>query len=366
MPDLGINYRLDIEVLTPLHIGSGTVLRQGFDFMIAQGRTYRLNEDIILSDRWPEDPAQQAMFLRQPPAHLLEKDDLHAHPEYFRYVLDGEPSLHEIREAIKTAEDHPYLPGSSLKGALRTALLRALTEERDFHRGDFGRAGNNRDAKRAGQPLERDLLGRDPLRDVLRAVQVGDSSQLSKSALELTKVQMVPGLDVDVEAIPRGACLTAPLRIDTWLLEQRGKRGLKWTDNLVHHIAQLGHAAQITGKRRIRDEMIYHVEQKEVAPATFYGKLLDKIQSQSWHLNTFVIQVGFAAGWRAKTIIGGMDNNNPLLEQLVKEFHLDRGGGKESRGYKRGEPFPKVRHLAYVSNNPSLPLGWLKVQIVRI
>ena len=365
MPDLGTNYRLDIEVLTPLHIGSGTLLRRNFDFTIHQGRTYRLNEDAILSDRWPEDPAEQDLFLRQPLANLLEKGDFQAHREYFRYILGG-PASGEVREALKTAHDQPYLPGSSLKGALRTALLRALTEKKPFRRADFGRAGSARDAKWAGRPVEQRLLGRDPNHDIFRAVHVGDSSPLATTALTLTKIQLAPGINVNVEAIPRGAHLTASLRIDTWLLAQRGQRDLAWTSTLAERVAQIHRAAQITGKRRLRDEMIYHLERKEGIPVTFYGKLLEKVQGSAWPRNTFVIQVGFATGWRAKTLIGGMDNHDPLLAQIVQEFRLDRGGGRQSRGYQRGQPFPKSRHLAYSGRLPSLPMGWLKVQMVGL
>ncbi len=365
MPEtLGINYRLEIEVLTPLHIGSGVTLKQGFDFEVRNNLTYRLNEDVILNDKWPDDPAQQRIFLNQPLANLLEPGDFAAHPEYFRYTLRGAPALKEIRECIRDAHGRPYIPGSSLKGALRTALLRALTGKRTFQRGDFGPSGKASEAKEAAKRLEQEQFGRDPNRDVLRAIHLSDSAPLSTAALTLQRVQMVPKLNIDVEAIPRGARLTAALRIDTWLLEQRGKRGLEWSDTLAQYTRRIVKAAQFIAVRRLQHEWQYHANRKDTAAATFYGKLFEEANSDTWPKDEFLIQVGFATGWRAKTVLGGLSDDDPLLERIVHDFNLDRGGGRQSRGYTRGQPFPKARHLAWVGNNPALPMGWLRVRVV--
>lgn len=366
MPDaLGINYRLEIEVLTPLHIGSGVTLKQGFDFEVSNGLTYRLNEDIILADKWPSDPAQQRLYLNQPLANLLETGDYRAHPEYFRYTLRGAPAMKEIREAIRDVQGRPYIPGSSLKGALRTALLRGLTSKQVFQRGDFGPSEDPREAKAAASRLEKSLLGRDPNRDVLRAIQMSDSSPVSTAALTLQQVQMVPGLNIDVEAIQRGTRLTATLRIDTWLLQQSGQRGLEWTQQVTDYTRRITEVAQHIAIRRLQHEWQYHANRKDAAVATFYDKLFQEANSDAWPKDEFFLQVGFATGWRAKTVLGGLSDEDPLLEQIVHDFNLDRGGGGQSRGYTCGEPFPKARHLAWVGNAPALPLGWLLVTVVQ-
>ncbi len=362
MPEsLGTNYRLDIEVLTPLHIGSGALLLRGFDFDVPNSTTtYRLNEDTILEDKWPDDPAQQRLFLGRPLTDLLERDDYHKHPEYIRYTLSGTPVLREIRECIKDARDRPYIPGSSLKGALRTTLLRVQTDKRVFQRADFGRAGGAREAKSADDMLEKEELGRDPNRDVFRALQVADSAPLSSAALTLQRIQMVPGLTVDVEAIVRGSRFTA------WLLAQRGQRGLEWSEELSKRLAAIGRVAQFTAKKRLKHEFEYHAARKDAAAATFYGKLLEEAASDAWPKNEFLLQIGFATGWRAKTVVGGLANDDALLETLVHDFQLDRGGGRKSRGYTRGQAFPKARHLAWVGSTPALPLGWLRIRMVKL
>ncbi len=366
---LGINYRLDIEVLTPLHIGNGVVLKQDFDFAVANAQVYRLNENAILEDRWPADIAHQQAFLNQPLADLLEAGDYRTHPEYFRYTLRGQPALREIREAIKDAQGRPYLPGSSIKGALRTAILRSLTDKKVFRRDDFGPAGSTAQAKKAGDHLESAELGRDPNRDILRALQVSDSRAAATAALSLQRVQMVPKLNIDVEAIARGTRLTASLRIDSWLLEaqaERQRRDSVWSEAAIKRIQAVGRVAQSIAQRRLKHEFEYHVARKDMAAMTFYGKLLEEATGAAWPKNEFLLQIGFAAGWRAKTVTGGLADDDPLLEMLVHDFQLDRGGGRRSRGYTRGQAFPKARHLAWVGGNPALPMGWVRVRMVKL
>lgn len=358
----GLNYILDIEVLTPLHVGSGRKLTRGFDFAVQSGMTYRLNEEAILAERWPDDPSLQRRYLGQPLAELLQPADYKAHPEYFCYTLRGEPSLREIWECIRDVQGRPYLPGSSLKGALRTALLRAATARQVFNRSDLGPAGRQREAGQAARPLEHKIFGDSPNHDILRAVQVGDSRPAPTAALTLQRIQMVPNLDIDVEAIARGTHLTASLRLDTWLLERK-ERDLNWSSHVRQIVSRLAESAQLVAQKRIAHEYDYHYKRGDRQAISFYARLAREA-SGNWPKDEFLVQVGFATGWRAKTVLGGLDDTDPLLEAIVHDFNLDRGGGKRSRGYVRGQPFPKARHLAWLAGNPALPMGWLRVRMV--
>lgn len=363
MNDIGTTYRLDIEVLTPLHVGSGTKLLEGFDFARHKGRIYRLNVDRILTDRWPDDERQQDLLLGQPPAALLTPTDYRPDSDYFVYSLAGEPELREVIEQIRDAQGRAYLPGSSLKGALRTGLLRGLIGQKTIiGRSEIGPGGGPREAVRAAKGIEEKWLGNDPNHDILRAVQVADSAPLPGAALKLQRVQMVPQLNVDVEAIERGTRLSASLRIDTWLLQQTSS-GLAWSDRAREIVRRLPEALTIIARQRVLHEYEHHLQRRDAQAATFYGKLGEELASEQWPKNQFVVQVGFAAGWRSKSVLGNLPNDSPLLEEVVHDFQMDRGGGR-GRGWVRGQPFPKARHLAFIGGQPALPLGWLKVRLV--
>src|SRR5690606_27280724 len=88
-----------------------------------------INEDTLadlLAD-YGDDLAKMAAG--RPASELLRPEDFHADSPLFRYVLPGEPRSQNpgsvLQEQIKDPWDRPYIPGSSLKGALRTALFYA-------------------------------------------------------------------------------------------------------------------------------------------------------------------------------------------------------------------------------------------------
>ncbi len=371
MPEqLGINYRLAIEVLTPLHIGNGNKLLRGFDFEVHQGKTFRLKEDVILNDFWPDNPRQQELLLGKPLSSLLQPQDYDERSHYFAYVLHGQPALREIIDCIKDPQGRPYLPGSSLKGAIRTAIMHVALErdKRTLSRGDIGPPYGRGADKRADDALDRDVFGPDPNNDLLRALHVGDSRPVPTLSLRLTRVRMVPGLDLDVEAIAPGTHLTTSLRVDTYLLAQRSNR-LRWPRRNTDLVRNFCAACQHAARARLAHEYRYHAARRDGGPAAaFYARLIQEITSGSWPENEFLLQVGYAAGWRSKSVMGTADDTDPLLAQIILEFELDRGGKRpgKSGGHVQGQPFPKARHLAYVGGEAALPMGWLRVRVIPL
>ena len=166
-------FQISLQTLSPVHIGAGVELRQGFDFSVHAGQTYRLDEDAILTAK--ADRLHPGRDGRYPtPGELLELAD-YEDPRLFRYVLRGFPRSNKIdariQASIKDVHDRPYIPGASLKGALRTALAWTGWDE---VRPTLDRSAIGRRKSWAGQPLERKLFGPDPNHDLLRALHVSD------------------------------------------------------------------------------------------------------------------------------------------------------------------------------------------------
>ena len=67
---------LVVKVLTPLHIGTGTVLTEGFDYVCRNGKTYRLDLDALAEELYTRDPKLTETLLRTPPGQLLKPEDL--------------------------------------------------------------------------------------------------------------------------------------------------------------------------------------------------------------------------------------------------------------------------------------------------
>jgi len=121
-------YDVTVTTLTPLHIGTGADLWLDFDYVLHDNRTWRIDENALLELKAESGQSTYYKILQnRPPAELLDaRTDFAPDRPWFRYVLPGQPRAKgtgsQLREQIKDAHDQPYLPGSSLKGALRTAL----------------------------------------------------------------------------------------------------------------------------------------------------------------------------------------------------------------------------------------------------
>ncbi len=146
-------WSLTLRTLSPIHIGAGQELRLEFDFVVSQGQTWLLDSDAVLeakADLLKTDASGHYPL----PGKLLNARD-YQNPKLFRYVLRGQPrSLKadaRMQAFIKDVYDRPYIPGSSLKGAIRTALAWKGWQELHLRlsRGDIG---NNRSW--AAKPLE--------------------------------------------------------------------------------------------------------------------------------------------------------------------------------------------------------------------
>lgn len=370
MSELSRNYNLEIEVLTPVHIGKGVKLKRNFDFVTKRGITYRLNEQAILDEFWPDDPRQQQLMLSRPPSDLIQDVDLSKASAYCLYHYRGEPSKAEIYEHIKDVYGRAYIPGSSLKGALRTLLMRTILRDVEKHtitRSDIGRPmSDSRDAeaaKTAANGLDRRIAGADPNHSLFRGIAISDTNPAS--TLTLQQVQMVKGLDVDVEAIPARTRLGATLRVDRHLmLFKRDELGFGVDHTKV--ISFFAKAANPIARTRIEQELKYHFQRDDKSLATrFYASLKAEIDEPDFDKRAFFLQVGFATGWRAKTLIGGLKDGDPLLERVIDDFYLNAGGKRKgSEPRQAGDPFPKARHLAYVNGEPALPMGWVRVKLL--
>jgi CRISPR-associated protein Csm5 len=187
--------------LTPIHVGDGSQITPE-DFLLRDTELVRFSRSAVLRDmlpalrsqvedllekaRGPEDLARVQDLIRSTvrPAHELGRIEV------------GAESMNELRQAVGNPErqgrvhtfvrnphtDRPYLPGSSIKGAIRTALISELIRDPSGP-GEVdasvaqavAREGNAPKAKarvveREALELRNSFVDRDPL----RLLKVGD------------------------------------------------------------------------------------------------------------------------------------------------------------------------------------------------
>lgn len=374
MPDYK-TYRLKITVLTPLHIGNGQEMLKDYDYVVYGGRTWRINENALLDTQDVEDPRVLEMLSRTKPAQLLKPQDFTEDSPYFRYVLKGTPKSSAegavLREQLKDAFDHPYLPGTTLKGALRTALGWHLWEKKKLHP-EISKLGGA--PKFAAAGYERDLFGKNPNNDLLRALQVSDSKPLDVSALMLVNVRVLtqrgkPGSPVEVEAIRRDTVIESEIKLDTVLFSQWAKARELYLSN-ADALLNFAEIARQHGRAAIERELKWArglPDGKNVV-AHYQGMLNYSLAS-----NAFFLQLGWGGGWEQKTFGSRLKQDEGFMRKILASRR--EGGWDVGRGHfiKNVQDFPISRRIAMayrrndqdevIAEIPALPLGWVLVEI---
>ena len=366
-------YTAHVTLLTPLHIGSGVDLLHEYDYAIYQKRTWRLNENVLLDAQDLEDPRLVEQLARTPPARLLKASDYQEQSKLFRYIIQGTPRSRgegaQVQEQIKDVYDRPYLPGSSFKGALRTALAWVGWKEKGLRP---ERTRLKRYPQFAAQNYEQALFGRDPNHDLLRALQIGDSEPIDTDRLMLANAQVLhrngkQASPIEMEALKPDTTFTLPIKIDLALLsEWAGHDQLgpaTWLQELPQRVQQ--HTA-----RRLETERTWFdgVDGAE-AIRDFYRQL----PARGLPPHIFLMQVGWGTGWDDKTLDGHLREDQRFLEGILRPHREGGYGIVRSRGRRRpGEPFPKSRRVLVQvmvgpdrqrAERPRSPLGWVLVEM---
>ncbi|MCX7997484.1 MAG: type III-A CRISPR-associated RAMP protein Csm5, partial [Leptospiraceae bacterium] len=135
-----------IEFISPIHVGSGEVITP-LDYFIKDGKLHKLNFNkfvAMLSDKERDDlldDLNRNDFLK-----LRNFAETHFKPEAIEYsipvsskvIQEYNSKKNELNNRLEISVfpfdgvmRHPYIPGSSIKGALRTALLERFLLEED-------------------------------------------------------------------------------------------------------------------------------------------------------------------------------------------------------------------------------------------
>ena len=366
MSDLKTVYDAEIEVLSPLHIGTGRALQRGYDYTVFGNQTWRINENVLFQEvqlRAAQDRAAlNRLLMARPAEELLEANDYEDHPEFFRYHLPGQPRAEgrgaELRECLKDSRDRPYIPGSSFKGALRTILAWSIfrAERMSFKTLDLGR---NRSW--AGQPVEREIFGRNPNYDLLRALHVSDSQPVASDTLMLANVQVVVGnraqAPIEVEAFKPGTRLRLRLTLDEHLLAKDVVRRLGW-HNKGTHLRNLAIHGRNFANRQIKRESAHFAEKPELRRLAEFYQLLARLRIQLKGTSHFPVQMSWGGGWASKTL--GDQIPQRELEEVIDRYRLSR-----SRNRAAGDPFPRSRRLYFYQDSPAMPMGWVLVRLEK-
>ncbi len=398
-----------ITFLSPVHIGTEEQL-DNHDFVYENGRLIRFRVTPILEQMNDKQLAQFVDEGLQAVKDWLRRSGLWQRAKLYESAVPRSPNwLHEpVRPFIADPLFRPYLPGTEIKGAIRTAvawwLLRQMdnAQRQQFRHYVGGRQRNNRiederDRRWAGQWLEQNLLGEDPNHDLLRSLRVQDSNPVAPNRLKVLPVLVIARTNAGLRWLQSPRRQNQPSRYtddqnqavanfcecldgsvsaifvtvvcDEFLTQVEIEKGeskvsvpeeLRWEDASRKTIANWQKACNELAREVAEKERNWWQQARQTsrnpsaqivagAMERFYSNLLRQIQAESEQ--AVFINLGWGSGWRAKTVTEIFGDET--VQQVVSRYGLDRGAGSR--------PFPKTRKLAWLGGNEFAPLGWLKL-----
>ena len=383
--------KYQLQTVTPVHIGSGETLSH-IDGCYTNGRWYHVDLEKVLAhpstdlNALTSDMAQRGFrwerYLRQHNTDLLELSA-------YNLPCPQNPEEVEIREAIKTVGTHPYIPGSTLKGAIRTALLgEILNQSDDIYRESASQLENLIDRGARGNPrreqparrIESLAFGKDPNRDLLRALHVSDTMPLDSDTLEIGMAwtvtlnqndQLVQKKDRGqeyknfVQQIQAGQRLTFTLKIDELLFREREKTRLGFSELQEKTLRDIAEVCRSATDDLMRGEQEFFDDYNLSEIANVYDKLIDL--NNTLPEGAFLLQIGWGTGYHANTVTSLFTNDEESPEDLQMDLRerFRLGESRSRRGHYDERKFPKTRRILYRGENPTVPLGWIKISPIE-
>lgn len=365
--------QLGLEILTPVQCGSGEELFNELDYVAKDKQVFVVDQvrsfnEVASGDHDLDDLLTGGSRLSDLVAMTAE------HYGYTLPTLNGAYKVPDkIRAHLKDALFQPYIAGSALKGAIRTALLAEylrLLPQADYK--NLLPTERNRPPKeRASQNLLYDLLGKEPKQDIFRALHVKDAifkpDQLRLIDIRWLNLTGSSGLEkAHWRSMSTGRNLAAWKDADGIYAEMLKPKSeasfqLQWDGFLLSDLSQwqtgTGGLDLLPGnfddlKIKLNRHASYRLQQ-EIAFYHRYGALaverecqllLNRIANDP---DSIYMQLSWGSGWRG---MSGDWMDETLAGQIRKLYNLG----------KNGMPFPKTRRLA-VSGEPKLPLGWVRL-----
>lgn len=378
--------KYELTCLTPTLIGDGSRLSP-IDYMVWRDQVNVLDQGKIF--RLLAKGPRLESYLKQ--IHRAEKLEFaawggfaqnFAHrripfetPDYSR-IWEALPSENLHIPTFVSSHEGPYLPGSAIKGALRTAFLSARVTEESLTDLTGERAQRN-----PGVTVERAIAG-NPGRSQTKTVGIGDSNSVERSAMKVfmlrtaslakTKENQLTlrwkqspkgsvdggkpeaGTPVFAEMASPGTVFSGTWKERAFYLEQEVARSLGWktplnTEALLRH-----------GNEWAERQLASH---KLFAQATGLTELVSNLTALQEQLasvkqggKSCLLCIGWAGGFLSKS--GGPPTSTPAYREYL--------GGLSfySSTIRAGLPFPKTRRIVFLNNRPATLPGWVRLDVL--
>lgn len=367
-----------LTTLTPVHIGSGQTLQHGFDFMKMDDRIGFIDIDKIVSIIGEKFiPQLTAQIEQRKP--IMDLPALRNRPlEDFSSNIAAAAGISSIAQELKahyrTSLQGLCIPGSSIKGAIRTAIWETITTD-EVTRSMRGTDLKNASGKWKDITIDRRLFGKDANTKSTRFLKVGDCAFGNQPA-DILEIGIYNALrntwdfkneKLLAEVIPSKATASFTLKLDTLLLEKNiEKYPNEWNRTDTKYISE-GTAAicRLLNKYLLRQ---LDFERGDLEEAGFDKEYegermlieLDNLYNQIQELEkdaapAFVLRIGGHNGWNFTT--GGWMKKEAIQSRLSEGEISNLRRTIQKKDYGNMVLWPKTRKMT----TTGIPLGFVKI-----
>jgi CRISPR type III-A-associated RAMP protein Csm5 len=389
---------IQIETLTPVHIGSGEELQGNFEYLHFQDEGVLgvidankilkiIGEDVESINKWVEVIDKQGNLLKDLPQLRNASSDEVA--KRIITIFDKAPNVDKntIKEQTHLGNHQPTIPGSSLKGAIRTAILTKLIKENPAFvadskqlkdkRGRFNHANiiteylanDKKEDRRTGKTVSRFSANK----DVMRFLRVSDfyfdtnTTVVKNTVINLFNYGWGEKKQESAywECIPQHAVTSGNIQIPQDLLKQVQKNNYITRNDFRLEIFEAKRLFKIINKHTldlVDREVDFWEDNENPLAIGDYVTHLEHIKQAIGNCDedACVIRVGASNGWEFMT--GGWANGTDNIGDYILE---DNTWTDLKRSLRRGNypdsvTFPKTRKMI----EGGMPLGFVKLSLV--
>jgi len=362
-------YRLEITALSPVHIGDGGRLTP-LDYLERDRVIHVINEDGLFEElerrrlvnhfiKYVESARDASLN------EFVEKFMRGAEPRVYecitRYsleMLSGKCRGKRILTFIRNAEGKAYIPGSEIKGTIRTALLHSILEKDPTKISIVLRM-------LASDQRNEDILLRprisEPQGDLGRLIRLSDSSPIdhvyvAQMYRASTRLGRAVPLSL-VEVIPQNVTARAGLTLVSSKRIMREIGGPISVQEIVEACMKKSRRVIELERRRIRKMIRGPPKDPWTMLNQFYDDLLQELD-RCGEMEA-LLRIGGGQGLYSTTLVSALidDSNFRMMMELG-----EAGGGRRLREVRRLLSSGKPYNIKVVDvNGRFMPLGWVKV-----
>ncbi len=279
---------------------------------------------------------------------------------------------------FSTGPSGPYLPGTAIKGALRTGVVHGRVTERSVQEVAAKASSEGRLPRRPALPVEEAALGSGGA-DAMRLMSASDSGTIPENSFKIYLLRVstlaargpgkfelawkqsgAGGVKRSEDSTPTFAEMAVPgttfsggWQENAFLAEPQIAKALRKRDRFDH--------GTMYGLVNTYTEQLLQM-QKQYAEWAGLGVLKATVEQLEARLNEVraadrgcVFPLGWGAGFLSKTAI--LNTQDEAYRQILKQV------GFYARAIQSGLPFPKTRRIVFLGGLPATLAGFVHFEI---